>query len=178
MTLLVTIALPIGGVLVVAYVVWRLLFGPLFQLHDKMSIDIASKVYPEIQSSHNSLTALSAAAIVLTFTILEFYSKDGIEYKAFLITSWVSFALAVIFGIVGNILIYSFSVFSKILINTAMRVAERKEEVSNSDRSFVDEHMPRTFQTKKFIFIALYMQSIAFLVAVSFLSTFAILNVR
>lgn len=167
-------------IIVVAYVVWRNLFSHLFKSHPEITINIASEVFPEIQKSHNSLTNLSAAAIVLTFSILEFFSNSCIVYKSVLVFSWICFALVVIFGLVANNFIYSYSLISKLLLDKISKMEDKKnkmEKVPEEERGFVDKNMPKMFNFKKITFISLYIQSIAFVLATLFITAFAILNV-
>jgi len=174
--------IPVGilvVVLVCAVILWKVLFKPLIGYDKYLSINVREEISENIQSSHNSLTALAAAAIVLTFSVLEIFSKSSIEGIPFIISTWIMFMLCVLFGMGIGISTYVEQAISKVMINglvSADKKYKSQKKITKEEEDRLDYTLKKQYQLLKMRFWLLYSQSVAFASGTLFLTIFAIIN--
>src|SRR3569832_353559 len=95
--------------------IWNSLFNPLFKNQSELSEAIREDIFPMLEKSSNNLTGLAAAAIVLTFSILQGLGSKPLRMKEFLIASWIASALTVAAGVAASILLYVRRANTKVL---------------------------------------------------------------
>ncbi len=171
MEIAIVILFIVGGT---ACPLWFYLFKHLFNLRHKLSTNIREEVYPDIHKTVNLLISLSSAAIVLTFSILQFLNQHPIKCKYFIITSWLSFTLVVIFGMVILTFLYIFRAQYKVMLQCIKKAkddptSETAEDAITSINSVMDKDIS--------LHVLLYMQSISFVSGIIFLMIFAIINI-
>jgi len=142
-------------------------------MRDKLSLNIREKIFPDIHKTVNTLISLSAAAIVLTFSILKIFTNQTILYKSYLIASLVSFALAILFVIGTMVLLY--------ILHAQYMIVVRDMEEANKDKntavkSELGLSLDKAKKIEKSFHILLYSQSVTFVSAIIFLVIFTILN--
>jgi hypothetical protein len=158
---------------IIAIVIWRLIFSNLFQVRSKLSLTIREKIFPDIQKTVNILISLSSAAIVLTFSILQIITNKPILYKSYLITSWISFALTIFFGIGSMVLLYILRAQYMIVVRDVEKVDKEKDiDIKNELGASLDKAQ----KIEKSFHILLYSQAVTFISAIIFLLIFAITN--
>lgn len=161
--------------IIVAQIIWRLFFCHLFQIRDKLSLEIREAIFPDIHKTINTLISLAAAAIVLTFSIVKILKVQDMFYKPYLIASWISFTLVILFGVGSMIILYILRAQYMITIRNlerARKEAEVEEKVVNDLESSLNKgkKIERTFH------ILLYCQAVTFVSAIIFLVMFTIAN--
>ncbi len=177
--MIITIGVFVGVIGICATVMWSVLFKPLIGQDKYLSINLRNEIAGEIQTSHNSLTTLSTAAIVLTFSVMEIFSKSTIEGIPFIISTWIFFMLCVLFGMGVGISSYVESAVSKVMVNNFVSAEKKRsgaEELSTAEKESLTYSVKKQYQLLKIRFWLLYSQSVAFASGTIFLTVFAVLN--
>ena len=181
LTLLITVLI---SALTLSIIIWKLLFKPLFDLQDKLSVNIRETLAPDIQRAHNVLTTLASAAFVLTFAILRSFGDKIISYEGFLVTAWIGLTITVLIGVAIGIYGYVYRAQYRIMINVFVDVEEKTNNVNAKDKDKMKELINKgnillnqTKQMQKIMFSMQCAQSITFGVSFVFLSGFAVINI-
>jgi len=169
----------IALVFVIAIGCWIFLFQPIFKVAGQISIKIREDISQDIHTSHNALTTLAASAIVLTFSVMEIYSSNGVSHIFIVISSWIGFLLTVLFGMSIGILSYVEKTMSKVAVQILVKAGKKSENETFSveDREAADFATERMFKLRDARFVFLYLQVVSFASATVLFTIFAIANV-
>lgn len=158
--------------------VW--LFFPWISIQPETSIRIREEIASEIHTSHNLLTTLAAAAIVLTFSILQAFSSAPINSVYLIVITWITFLFTVLFGIVIGITNYIEHTFGKVAIRASENVEKSKaakEKISVDELQGLKNAWNRMCNLRDIRTWLLYAQAVSFAAGAIFLTAFAINNV-
>lgn len=133
------------------------------------------KILPDVDRVHNTFTTLSAAAIVLTFSILQIWSTKAFVKEYYLIVSWVGFALAVFIGAVQGIGFYIYKTHYLCMIK-AFEDAQKDEKVNEAGKENLQEYLTTLKILEKRLFALITLQPMIFTVSLIYLLMFAIQN--
>ena len=179
---LLAIIIPIVIVVGTTILLWKRLFKPFLELQGKISDNIREKIFPDIYKSNNTITSLSAAAIVLTFSILEIVSEKIIFYKGLLIISWISFSLTVLLGVTIGVLSYITRAQYKVAIFSVKEYLESQDDSTegqqdNSTGKNARLYLGKATELQRILILSLSAQAILFMSGIMFVTSFAIMNV-
>lgn len=167
-------------ILIFAVLIWVYFFKPIFKLINKLSAIIREEISQDIHTSHNSLTTLASAAIVLTFSVLEIFSISSIYEVSLIVATWIGFLICVLLGMGIGISSYVGRMVSKVLVNSFVAADKKKtagENITEDDKEVLNYTLVKQMQLQRIRFWLLYGQSVAFATGTIFLTAFAIVNV-
>lgn len=121
---------------------WYFFLKSFFKLRSRLSVEIREKIIPDVWKASSSITTLSSAAILLTFSIIRILGGD-ISYKRILIFSWYGFGFCIAIGVTIGILTYIYRTNYLIMINTFLdfdqeKRMEEKEKKGKVAQSLLD----------------------------------------
>lgn len=162
------ISILMGGLL------YKLVFQRMFDLRDQLSASLREELLPDIAKSTQLVTTLSSAAIVLSFSILQGFSRNPLDMKHYLVLSWICFVLAVLFGVFLSILLFVFRANYKLMIKA---FSDQQKDKQSSTLAKAGKLLRENTKLEKCFFWSIYIQSLAFASGVVLITIFAVLNV-
>ena len=180
MTVTVTIAALLTVLILAAAALGVWLFFPWFRIQPETSIQIREEIASEIHTSHNSLTTLAAAAIVLTFSILQAFSSVPINSVYLIVVTWITFLFTVLFGMVIGITTYIEHTFGKVAMRKGKNIDKNKtaeEEIPADELQSLKNAWNKMRNLRNIRLWLLYAQAVSFAAGTIFLTAFAINNV-
>ena len=151
------------------FFVWLFAYKHFIDIQKDLSINIISEIVPDIQSSHNLITTLSASAIVLSFTVLQTLKDHKLTYLSYLENSWLFFSFAILFGVLSGIIIYIFKAHSSVVVQKLVDYHEGRE----IDKKRLASLTKIKSRHQSMLFGFLLGQSVSFVAAIAFLVAFA-----
>ncbi|MGA3287023.1 MAG: hypothetical protein ABSD46_06335 [Bacteroidota bacterium] len=169
---------------------WKWSISPLFIYEGKLSHNIKERVFPHIVEIDKTAITLSSAAIVITVSLLKESTLIGKEY---LLASWISFSISILFGVFILVIYYTQRLMSNI-VNSELedsmkgiegpfdpnRFAEAMITKHQGDRKRFDEAMIIMNQERalvRILFVFIYLQTTFLFAALVALVVFGINNI-
>jgi hypothetical protein len=154
--------------------VWFFAYRPFINIQKDLSISIIEEIVPDIKSSHNLITTLSASAIVLSFTVLQAFNTQKICNSQYLEYSWYLFVFAILFGTFAGIIIYIFKATSSV----AVRMLRDHDDNKDIDKKKLEYSAKMKRRHQRMLFGFLLAQSVSFVAAIALFVAFAKNNLR
>lgn len=154
---------------------WIIFIHPLFSYRDKLSFKIRETIFPYIIDIDKTIITLSSAAIVLTVTFI----TKPLANKQYLIISWISFILCILFGIIILIAHYTQRLIDNVMIIEVHNIIgdgkSEKEKNPNGDKfdEVLNMIKKQSFLTN-LLFCLIYLQAVCLFCALLSLILFGI----
>lgn len=167
--------LPILFAIIASVLLWGMyiLLEPLVGLSTELRLNIIEKLVPDIRKSSESITTLSAAAILLTFSVIQFLGKE-VSYKENLIISWSFFAGSIVVGVIIGIMIY---VFKSHYLALAEALQDSSKNKSEENKKRTKSLLNKTYNLVGVIVTCALMQLLTFFGAMIYAFVFVIKNI-
>jgi hypothetical protein len=154
---------------------WIIFIHPPFLYRKKLSFKIRETIFPYIIDIDKTIITISSAAIVLTVTFI----TKPLANKQYLIISWISFILCILFGIIILITHYSQRLIDNVMISEAekLNIGDKSEKDKNQNVDKFDELLnmikKQSFLTS-LLFCLIYLQTVCLFCALLSLILFGI----
>jgi len=161
---------------IVSFALWYFLFKSFFKLQKekKLSYDISTEIILGIQKTSNSITTLSSAAILLTFSVLRVVGEN-LSDKTTLTMSWYFFGICIGIGVIIGISVYILKTHYLILLKHAIPAVVRNGSEENKKR--VTKLAEKVYNFEKVLFIFAFLQPMTFFAAMCYAISFAVKNI-
>jgi hypothetical protein len=168
--------LPAVVVAILWFGLWRFLLRYLVRLQGKLSVNVREKILPDIDRVNNTFTTLSAAAIVLTISILQLWSTKAFAKEYYLIVSWIGFALAVFIGAVQGIGFYIYKTHYLCMVK-AFEDVQKDGKANEAEKENLQEYLATLKFLDRLLFTLITLQPMIFTASIIYLLMFAVKNI-
>ncbi len=150
---------------------WGIFIHPLFTYENKLSHEIREAVFPSIIDIDKTIITIASAAIVLTVQLLK---EPSLVSKEYLISSWITFSLSILVGIITLIAHYTHRFTDKIMLSEVNKAIDKKTPLPEVRE--LKELMRKQQSLRRILFVSIYLQTVFLFISMVSLVAFGVQN--
>jgi len=122
-------------IIIILFTVAKWIIVPLFKYTTLMTENINDSVFKGLIEFDKTVITICSAAIIFTLQLID----KSIEYKQYLVISWIGFILSIIFGVIILLVCYAGRVTYKVSSKHLSLAIDKAFDINKSERDKTKE---------------------------------------